>query len=759
MGLSNLYRSAFACGLILVASVASATVTPVAGTSWTLALLPDTQHYEGDYDGTFDAQTQFLVDNRDALNLAYVLHEGDITNNNRTDQWDIASAAMGRLDTAGISYSMAAGNHDITYSTRASLMGNYFPISRLDDQPTYGGAYTAEPTSPQNTYSLFNAGGTDWLVLALEYGPRDGVLAWAEGLMNQYSGDVPGYSRREVMIVTHANLYCDSTLYDHTTTDPSTGTQNWSPYSVTMAGGCNDGAEMWEAFKDCDNLKFVFNGHVLEDGAGYLATVGTNGNVVHHMVANYQFLPNGGDGYLRLMEFKDDGTIHVRTYSPTVVAGGTYVDRPDQDFVISLNSPPPVNRHAVAANLVVEGETAPSENTVGPISVPQSSLPQVGTTWQVNRGDYELTIGNQDITYNKGVLLATVSQDLRDGYRATVEVGRNSFGDRQMALSIMGAASATEMNFNTSVAWFGFDAGWTAAHVNADGSIAAGNGVEQSMITKNDTGRFAVDLDVDPQSDGLLFVIGNNNSNRVVQTGVVSTGGGDGYWDVRVQTNGANFSATGTDSDWSLVYLPIDTPNLIGGLYNGRDAQNVFSTDTSDYTMTRIGTGEYQLTIDGETPETGMLLLSVAYEATASGVTAPDDNILNYESDGNGNFIIRSFDLSAVNLQNTHFAWAFVDFDYPIRTAWLPGDANGDNWVDQYDARILAQYWLTQTEAEWWMGDFNGDGAVNDLDASILAAHWNPPSESTSVPEPSTFCLLAIGLGMAFLGRRRLCDR
>ncbi|MBN1911076.1 MAG: PEP-CTERM sorting domain-containing protein [Pirellulales bacterium] len=686
---------------MLVATAVSAAPLTVPETSWTLAILPDTQYYVQSYPTTVHAQTQFLVDYQDELNLAYVLHEGDVTNNNTTAQWTVASAAFQTLDTAGINYSIAPGNHDYglngNAADRSTYMGNYFPISRLDDQGTYGGVYPGEPTSPVNSYSLFSAGGTDWLVLALEFGPRDGVLTWAEGLMNQYSGDVPGYSRREVMIVTHANLYCDSTLYDYANPDPSTGGQTWNPHSygvATSGGGVNDGAEMWEEFKDCENLKFVFNGHVLEDHAGYLATTGENGNVVHHVLANYQSTGSGGNGYMRLLEFKDDGTVHVRTYSPTAVSGGAYLDRPDQDFVISLNSAPPVNMHAVAANLVVTGTVTGTPT----LTFPQSSSPTVGRTWQADCGDYEMTVGNQDITYNKGVLLATVAQDLREGYRATVEVGRNSFGDRQMALSIMRAGNSTEMNFNTSVAWFGFDAGWTAAHINANGAIAAGNGVEQSMITKNGTGRYSVDLGVNPLSDGLLFVIGNNNSNKVVQTGTVSTGDDAGYWDVRVQTNGANFAATGTDADWSLVYLPIDTPNLIGGLYNGHTDQTVFSTDPSEFTMTQLGTGQYQLTIDGETPETGMLLLSVAYEATSGGVTAPDDNILNYEGDANGSFIIRSYDLTgstSIGYQNTQFAWAFVGFDNPI----------------------------------------------------------------TTVPEPSTLSLLAIGLVGAFLGRRRLVGR
>ena len=116
--------------------------------------------------------------------------------------------------------------------------------------------------------------------------------------------------------------------------------------------------------------------------------------------------------------------------------------------------------------------------------------------------------------YQRGILLATVTQNMRNGLRASVEAGRNSYRDVLMALSLMqaGVAGGTEMNFNNSVAWFDFRASWQGAHVNSDGTLApdAFNGVEQSMVTRNAAGRYTLDLNVDSHMDGLLFAIGNN---------------------------------------------------------------------------------------------------------------------------------------------------------------------------------------------------------------------------------------------------------
>ncbi|MBN1911805.1 MAG: metallophosphoesterase [Pirellulales bacterium] len=94
-----------------------------------------------------------------------------------------------------------------------------------------------------------------------------------------------------------------------------------------------------------------------------------------------------------------------------------------------------------------------------------------------------------------------------------------------------------------------------------------------------------------------------------------------------------------------------------------------------------------------------------------------------------------------------------MDFDARLGPAATPGDANCDGQVDEADARILAQHWLTEV-VDWRQGDFNGDGKVDDLDASILAAHWRDGVAAEHVPEPSTLVLL-LGLLLVAVARRR----
>ena len=88
-----------------------------------------------------------------------------------------------------------------------------------------------------------------------------------------------------------------------------------------------------------------------------------------------------------------------------------------------------------------------------------------------------------------------------------------------------------------------------------------------------------------------------------------------------------------------------------------------------------------------------------------------------------------------------------------------PGDANQDGRVDDEDAAILAENWLTTNSPTWQQGDFNEDGRVDDTDAAMMAANWmNTLGGASCVPEPGVLAILASGLlGLpVYLRRRRM---
>ncbi|MBL9163917.1 MAG: DUF1080 domain-containing protein [Planctomycetaceae bacterium] len=283
--------------------------------SFMIVALPDTQVYamHPKWNHHFHNQTQWIADNAERLNIKYVLHEGDITNNNVPEQWEVARAAMGRLD-GKVPYALAPGNHDYgpngSSTDRSTMLNDYFSAEELAKFPGFGGAMAAGKL--ENSYHAFEASGKKYLILALEWGPRDEAVAWADKIVSEHPD-------HQAILLTHAYMYYDDTRYDWKERGEE---QTWNPHAYGQAklpGGVNDGQELWDKLvKKHPGFIMTLNGHVLEDGAGRTSTKGDAGNMVHQMLANYQNRAEGGEGYMRLIEFSPDGkTIRVRSYSPS----------------------------------------------------------------------------------------------------------------------------------------------------------------------------------------------------------------------------------------------------------------------------------------------------------------------------------------------------------------------------------------------------------------------------------------------------------
>jgi 3',5'-cyclic AMP phosphodiesterase CpdA len=293
--------------------------------SYTFAILPDTQVYALLYPGLFDAQTAWIAANAKNRNIVYVFHLGDITNNNTPAEWQHAIDAFSIIDNV-VPYAIVPGNHD--YGTagnaadRTTLMNDYFSYQRISAWPTFGGAY--ESGKLDNTYHLFSVGKRDFILLALEWGPRDEVIAWANQLMNNNPD-------RYGILVTHAYLNDDDLRYDYMDTAHP---QDFDPHFYATPG-VNDGEELWQKLVRKHSFIMVLNGHVLGDGTGYLASTTDTGITCHQMLSNYQFRNLGGEDYMRLLEFQPDGTtVRVSSYSPLY---DSYLTDADQSYSLTLN--------------------------------------------------------------------------------------------------------------------------------------------------------------------------------------------------------------------------------------------------------------------------------------------------------------------------------------------------------------------------------------------------------------------------------------
>ncbi len=289
---------------------------------WAMVVLPDTQRYTDAFPDIFDAQTEWIANNAEDLNLKYVLHVGDVTEWSSVAEWNRAKASIATM-TSEVPLAVVPGNHDYYRDrVRDSPLADYFPVADFQSMPSYGGLF--EPERMDNSFHLFEVNGQQWLILALEWGPRDSALAWANTVLDNNPAD-------HVVVLTHAYLYLDSTRYDWATRGTS---QDWNPHSYPASRWpeVNDGEEIWQKLiTQRSNVDFVVCGHAAREGLGRLTSTTSTGAIVHQLLANFQDGASGGAGYLRIMEFRED-EIRVRTYSPWL---DHFFTGPDNEFTLA----------------------------------------------------------------------------------------------------------------------------------------------------------------------------------------------------------------------------------------------------------------------------------------------------------------------------------------------------------------------------------------------------------------------------------------
>lgn len=280
-----------ALGLLapLATTSAPAEATPLASaplaaaeaeTTFTLVQVPDTQNEVlSDGDPLLADRYQWLSDNKNALNIKFAVHTGDVVNWGVADpvQFTRADAATKVLDASGIPYAYAVGNHDgaaVTVGGSAApgdvrtnlrnttLFNKTFPLSRFKDVEG-----TFEPGKVDNMYQTFTAGGKDWMVLTLEIWPRQAAIDWAKQV-------VASHPNHNVVINTHVNV-------------DSSGNR-----VTTGVYGDKNAQVLWDQLgSQYANIRMILSGHYEPKGGvgGYYydEVAGVNGNKVLQVMTAY----------------------------------------------------------------------------------------------------------------------------------------------------------------------------------------------------------------------------------------------------------------------------------------------------------------------------------------------------------------------------------------------------------------------------------------------------------------------------------------
>jgi hypothetical protein len=343
-----------------------------------------------------------------------------------------------------------------------------------------------------------------------------------------------------------------------------------------------------------------------------------------------------------------------------------------------------------------------------------------------NSGDYGFSVDGDFLTTADGVLFATVNQGLRNnaptgGFFEYGFASAGLFVPEWIVFTDSASPSPPtpgEHEINFASAFFGAESGFTmATNVTAD------------------SGRLNVAIpDVtDSRTDGVLFAQAWDNEDNYALVSPTSNGSG---WDIELHDDGTTFE---TD-ELNYVYLPFDSENLVAARVD-EDGSLLASTEPSEFTLTRETAGSYLLSIPGKSPETGMLLLN------GTGETGSIDNILVYETAG-ANFRILGLDTitnaeatagTLVNLEDTEFSFAYIDFNAPLTppgTGGLTGDYNNDGSVDAADYVV------------WRKQNINGQDGYNAWRANFGRTTGGAAVNQAAVPEPATMFLFLLGASM-----------
>ena len=292
---------------------------------YSIALIPDQQCLTDWHPDMLYNMYQWIGDNAEKENMQMVINVGDITNYPNQVQWERAKYAYDLLQNR-VPYIAVPGNHDYNGHRDTTNMNVYFPLSMFKEMETYGGSYTEDNNLPDdvaNTWQAFEVNGNKYLVLGLEYGPRDSVLAWANEV-------VAAHPSHQVIVVTHAYMNNDGTILDGT--DSGLPTDWWKDIEEG-AELPNNPEAIWDKFvKNHKNIVMVLSGHIGSRNIVMRTDVGVHGNEVKQFLIDAQFEDPRLD-MVAMLNFSNDGQdVEVTYYCPSK---GKYMNYENQ-FMIHL---------------------------------------------------------------------------------------------------------------------------------------------------------------------------------------------------------------------------------------------------------------------------------------------------------------------------------------------------------------------------------------------------------------------------------------
>jgi hypothetical protein len=279
---------------------------------YTVVMLPDTQNYSSNHPEILKLQTKWIADNIKKENIVFAVSVGDIVNNyDNEKQWQNARTAYDLIQ-GKLPLGLLLGNHDMSQKREAVLFKKYFPFSANKKYNWEGEDFPAG--TGYNSFQLFSIGKEKFIAIDLSLCPTNDVVAWANKILEKYAD-------RKAILSTHGYLG----LFAIRNISISKG----------QMGGCtstpNNTQYIWDdIIAKNKNVLLVLSGHMhaVAKRIDY-----NDGKPVLQILADYQTEANGGNGWMRLLQFDvANKQIHVRTYSPYLNEYDTDISN---DFVLN----------------------------------------------------------------------------------------------------------------------------------------------------------------------------------------------------------------------------------------------------------------------------------------------------------------------------------------------------------------------------------------------------------------------------------------
>ncbi|MEK5489680.1 S-layer homology domain-containing protein [Paenibacillus sp. FSL R7-0297] len=320
---AGVYRDGDKIAVMVQDEIAAAAASTVTQDTYDFSFvwMSDTQYYSQSYPYIYQKNVQWIADNKDSLNLKYVIHTGDVVDKSYQEyEWEEADKDMRVLEDAGIPYGVLAGNHDVGHQNGDyTKFWEYFGEWRFKNLPTYGGSYD----NNRGHYDLVSAGGNDFIIVYMGWGLAEQEIEW----MNEV---VARYPERKAILCLHEYMLVSN---------------NRAPIADTI---------FEKVVKPNKNVIAALSGHY-HDAELKVDPLDDNGDGVadrnvYQMLADYQGAEQGGLGYIRLLQFDiANNQLHVKTYSPFLDDYNFYdeVEFPGKDeFSLPLDLQPVTKRVA-----------------------------------------------------------------------------------------------------------------------------------------------------------------------------------------------------------------------------------------------------------------------------------------------------------------------------------------------------------------------------------------------------------------------------